>query len=647
MNGGELDHRVVVASGAAVDALSSVTLSLTRRLSDHLSEERHGRAGGLYRSRGWMKSPRISTGLAVFGERGAGKTTVLQATLARVEAEFSGNPPWFALEHLVDLSLAPSGFPLGLCVVDAIHAGLPPSRGSETAQRLARAAYDKVRAAYLRRSVGYNEVLRQLAMSPEDYRQRGAEEVREAAALPESVAQWLEAECAARQLGGVVVGLDDADLVREDGSEWVMWPFLDELHQARLLVAFSADQRRLLSAGCRDRSRGIDRSTAAEVLRKVCPLGQQVRMDALGVEDARSMLRFASGGARVSQYVAWSDPDPAWDALLPRNPRKLEELSGAGDAPDVTAFLAALARTHGHDHLADALVSRDAVGWAASLAWPDAGAPPWAAGAVRESEAPHLVPSSPCELPLDDVPRAGLWVERLLDAAVSDGAPGAMERLSLRIPGLAAALDAATVQIAYPRRDVQDWLVRISDRVEDGGDDGKAAEAELAWVRWTIQDEDTWLAHVGLRAYVELAAGARRVVGRALAGELSRELLEAAFLLDAPPVLPARVRAVTGLGRHASRLPFELIASPAFYRDPSEAVRLVVALLLRAGLDLVGAPPPESVPASRAHLWSVEEAAEHSAALLAAVGAWCGEHPVAASDVAALAAAAAELGAGA
>lgn len=192
-----------------------------------------------------LKAPRQPNALGIFGRRGSGKTTILTGVIAALNGK--GNKHcWHVLDRPLDLSYAPREFPHGLTLIHWLHERLS-KRDDNCKPRCSRvdASFDKVAQSYFRGSDGFNQLVRNLALSPEHYASAAAKEIGARLSLRQDIQEWLDKEAEFLGVQGFVIALDDVDLPPANHHHSLIWSLLDELHQDRLFVILAGDLQRL------------------------------------------------------------------------------------------------------------------------------------------------------------------------------------------------------------------------------------------------------------------------------------------------------------------------------------------------------------------------------------------------------------------
>lgn len=290
-----------------------------------------------------LKTPRQANALGVFGRRGSGKTTVLTEVVDALINE-KAQHGWYVLKQPLDLSYAPREFPHGLTLVHWLHDRLS-ERDDQDKPRSSRlkTSFERAAQSYFRGSDGFNQLVRNLALSPEHYAVAATREIGARLSLHRDIQDWLDQEATFRGVHGFVIAIDDVDLPPANHHQSLIWSLLDELHQDRLIVVMAGDLQRLqmrLAEEDANVRRGSTKSTldpdaAQDLIYKVLPQVSRGELQPWNVQDrlnfppapnnvgdqAKSTIGELLDGVRVPSVLR-----PHFPALLPLWARGLENV---------------------------------------------------------------------------------------------------------------------------------------------------------------------------------------------------------------------------------------------------------------------------------------------------------------------------------
>jgi hypothetical protein len=491
-----------------------------------------------------MKTPRVSNAIGVFGRRGSGKTTVLVDVLRNLAKPAAGAPSegWYVVRMPLDLSYAPSEFPVGLSVLHWVHDALQEPESEEGSSPKAEAAFQKASQSCFRGASGFNSLVRDLSVTADHYTRAAASEITKRRELWKDIRAWLDAEAKARKVVGFVVAVDDIDLAPANAHHSLIWAMLDELHQDRLFFLLAGDLNRLENRLAEEdafmRRKGtsaaeLDIQTARDLVYKVVP---QVDRREIGPWDPERRMAFppapAGDGPEATRPATIEELSsqlplrpvirrhlpyllPPWARGLENVRRELEQnvedlksttgpvaLSSADQEAELLGFLA---ESTFDFELARRLRDRRLGDWAATWRWAPLGTAPeaaWAAVTKRlankdEDDLIDLLPDPTFSDPKLGIDRAR-WAEVLLDVAISEDRLGPSSLVGL-VPLLQAR--AASCQASVDRS----WE-SLDQLIADGG---PCLVAALAWTQWNTAAEQDTVGHydVGLPSVLLLAAG--------------------------------------------------------------------------------------------------------------------------------------------
>lgn len=482
-----------------------------------------GAADKAYRA---LKTPRVANAVGVFGRRGSGKSTVMVEVLQRLAKRSRTELCWHVSWRPLDLSYAPREFPHGLTVLHWLYERLQSeSVESETGRRTlstanlpsqrVRKAFERASHSYFRGADGFNEMVRDLAVSAEHYAQVAAIEISKRQSLRDDIQHWLDVQAEAMEVEGFVLGIDDLDLAPANRHQNLVWSLLDELHLDRLLFVVAGDLTRLerrlaeedaYTRRCVSPAMGeLDGQAAIDLAYKVFPQVDRAELrpwaylereefrtqspDPARKQEPASTLGRLLHSLKLSKsiYVHLSRLLPEWPRGLENLHRQLEELQlpqaaegGHDGSPETEdALVCFLAESNFEFPLARQLRQQPLQYWAAAFSWPDDAnhTATWAAVGAQldaKQEIPALQPqalSSASALKLPEAqPR---WAEMLLDIALHRRQIEPA-RLLERIPWLRTRMAEA-----------QAWVERTADTVDRNlSDDPGGLQAALPWIRW-------------------------------------------------------------------------------------------------------------------------------------------------------------------
>jgi len=512
----------------------------------------------------------------------------------------------------IDCSLCPTGIPLGLTLMHRVHDAL--RRRCETEcdpqqmQSKAEEDFPALQEAYLNADPEYLALVRETAVSLEQYGRSAGRQIDQRFDLPRLVYCWLEQVCREAGVDTLVVPLDDVDLAPTDLA-WGLWrSLLDELHQPRLLLVLSADEELLERHVRASAGKAASLDAIRALFYKVLREEDREHLRPWKLEDRRGFLP-RQGDAEegeaetIGSLVTAVQPlgGVLRHQLLPPFPRGLEniherlwrlrakELKGEDQAEE---FLAALAEARAEHGLSRELYKRAPEHWARDFAWghQEIDASAWSAfaAATRDEENPlwPLVPRTDT-LPLqprDLGDQSPLWAEQLVDAALHRRTltPRA---LTARLPWLRERFLRAAIATGFPEQLLADTLPGPQDE----------ALVELLWVEW--EEPGEWVrARFGWPQFVSTLAGERDPASAPVLDHLSVPYHQLALSAPGPTAaelefLPRAVRPLILLADALGSAPWEALSAQSRKRSPRDLARLVAGLTCAAYLQALDEPP--------------------------------------------------------
>ena len=582
------------------------------------------------------------------GPRGSGKSTLMRELYRGLtrEKDRRGSP---VSEHVADLARVAHATPIMDCTTlpDSVSPGaavlvalgenerLWARWPDPTKKNTMKCQLEALAGTHAEIDPSYRELCLEMASTPGDFAPAVTQGIKNRITLQRRLAIWTEAMRDHTGISGLIVLLDDFDLLFGSGVRGWIRALLDELHQQRIVFVITADFHRLEHLAW-SREQQLDDLTGRAILNKLIP--PQNRCTISPWENSSKLEfrpRWASsmaptlGALLQPRLDGLATHEAAFKALLPTLPRGLKDLYQSlkertitnPEVAEAAWLLSALAKCRAEPLLARRLDGEVPIdGWCNALSWgdlslsverwretvraaaatPDDGGrypamvaiapPPWSPGHrpmldrwIHDSEIED--PARHDQYRYDQLRDArdqdrAIWVELLLNVSMDDNLlPPADHRtvFLLEWPPAAKRLESTRFRVPFSREQLWDEL------------SGTAVpfRGYLSWMDWReeLSRDQTFMLDIGWVPFLAACRGARDVWP---AGLLKRLYIGPDSILGdlgttpSVKVLPGRVAAQVLFVDALHRCPWDAYSGPAFGWQLLTYIRLAQAFVRTA-----------------------------------------------------------------